>query len=244
MFTTNDGSISLKSLQFNETYHSKFGAVNESKHVFINAGLQERYKQFPKKSAKLHVFEMGFGTGLNAVLALQWAEDMKFPIVYHAIELFPLHEKQLNALNHADFVADKLREKVYQIQHSDFCRGEFVGVGLKHASTVGISPYFSIKKQQISLLDIVGVENFRPLPDNYFDVIFFDAFSPNVQPELWTENVFRKLYNASRKNAILMTYCVKGEVRRALKNAGFSVEKIPGPVGKREITRAIKRLNN
>ncbi|MDR0437347.1 MAG: tRNA (5-methylaminomethyl-2-thiouridine)(34)-methyltransferase MnmD [Bacteroidales bacterium] len=228
MLITDDGSISLKSAQFDETYHSKFGAVSESKHVFINAGLQERYQRHPKKSPKLRVFEMGFGTGLNAVLTLQWAEDMKLPIVYHAIELFPLDEAQLNALNHADFVAGELREKVYQIQHCDF------GIGrIAYAPTVGISPYFDLKKQQISILDI-------RLPNDHFDVIFFDAFSPNIQPELWTEHVFQKLYNASRKNAILTTYCVKGEIRRALQNAGFFVEKIPGPVGKREITRAIK----
>ncbi|MDR1950762.1 MAG: tRNA (5-methylaminomethyl-2-thiouridine)(34)-methyltransferase MnmD [Bacteroidales bacterium] len=231
MFPTDDGSISLKSTHFDETYHSKFGAVGESQHVFICAGLQKWYSQNLQKQP-IRIFEMGFGTGLNAVLALQWAENMKIPIVYHAIELFPLTANQLNALNHADFVNDNLREKVYKIQHEDFCRRRG---RVQYAPMVQISPYFVLCKQQISLLDV-------ELPDDYFDVIFFDAFSPNVQPELWTKNVFQKLFNASRKNAVLTTYCVKGEIRSALKFVGFYVEKIPGPIGKREITRAYKEM--
>ncbi len=237
MFTTNDGSISLKSTHFDETYHSKFGAVDESMHVFIKAGLQEWYDQNPKKNHEIHIFEMGFGTGLNAVLTLQWAKTMQQPVLYHAIELFPLTNDQITTLNHADFIDDDLRENVYQIQHSAFDCNKGTQLSGKGdaciAPTLDISPHFSLYKQQISLLDV-------ELPNDYFDVIFFDAFSPNVQPELWTESVFQKLYNASREKAILTTYCVKGDVRRALQTAGFSVEKIPGPVGKREITRARK----
>jgi tRNA U34 5-methylaminomethyl-2-thiouridine-forming methyltransferase MnmC len=225
MFFTDDGSISLKSVHFDETYHSKFGAVGESMHVFIQAGLQEWYRQHPKKQRELCIFEMGFGTGLNASLALQWATDLKRSVVYHAIELFPLDEIQLNALNHADFVERKLRKEIYQIQHGEWNK------------PLKISPYFTLHKQHVSLLD-------AELPNGFFDVIFFDAFSPNVQPELWTGDVFRKIHIASRKNAILTTYSAKGEVRRALNSAGFSVEKIPGPIGKREISRATKHLND
>ncbi|MDR2908003.1 MAG: tRNA (5-methylaminomethyl-2-thiouridine)(34)-methyltransferase MnmD [Bacteroidales bacterium] len=223
MFITDDGSASLKSSHFGETYHSTFGAVDESMHVFIHAGLREWYRQNPKNH-ELHIFEMGFGTGLNAVLTLQWAETMQIHVIYHTIELFPLSHEQLNGLNHANFVNESLQEQVHNIQFGNFAH---------HVSAREISPYFSIIKQQISLLDI------EP-PNNYFDVIFFDAFSPNVQPELWTETVFQKVYNASRKNAILTTYCAKGDVRHAMKAAGFDVKKIPGPVGKREITRAKK----
>lgn len=217
---TDDGSTSLKSEYFDETYHSKFGAVAESNHVFINAGLQERHHQ-NSKNKELRIFEIGFGTGLNAVLTLQWAENTSCRIFYHAIELFPLNNDRLNTLNHADFIDNTLRENVHQIQYGEWNQ------------TFEISPYFTLYKQQISLLDL-------QLSDNFFDVVFFDAFSPNVQPELWTESVFQKLYNASRENAVLTTYCVKGDVRRALKSAGFYVEKIPGPPGKREIIRAKK----
>jgi tRNA U34 5-methylaminomethyl-2-thiouridine-forming methyltransferase MnmC len=133
--TTEDGSITLESALFDESYHSKYGAVDESRHVFIRSGLQEWYRLYPKKRRDLHVFEMGFGTGLNAVLALQWAEDLKRSVVYHAIDNFPLTEDQLNALNHADFVADELRENVHQIQHGEWDNAVFGGFFIVVPST-------------------------------------------------------------------------------------------------------------
>ena len=224
MFTTNDGSTSLTCTRFDEAYHSKFGAVSESRHVFVNAGLREWYRLQPKKQRPVQVFEMGFGTGLNAVLSLQWAEDLQRAVAYHSIDLFPLSEEHLNALNHADFMDEDLCENVRQVQHGEWDK------------VLDISPNFTLHKQQISLLDI-------ELPNAFYDVIFFDAFSPKTQPELWIEEVFRKLYAAAKKGAVLTTYSAKGDVRRALKAAGFSVEKIPGPPGgKLEMTRA-KKLN-
>lgn len=223
MFITEDGSSSLKHAQFNESYHSKFGAVDESRHVFMDAGLQEWYRRYSTEHRILNIFEMGFGTGLNAVLALQWAEDLRCRIFYHSIELYPLNEEQLNVLNHADFVDNHLHENVRKIQFGEWNK------------TLSVSPFFTLYKQQISLLDV-------ELPKDFFDVIFFDAFSPNVQPELWTEKVFQKIFSASRTPAILTTYCAKGDVRRAMQSAGFEVTKIPGPIGKREIVRAYKHV--
>ena len=223
MFTTHDGSISLKCPRFDEAYHSKFGAAGESRHVFVEGGLQEWYRLQPKRNRELQLFEMGFGTGLNAIFALQWAEDLQRPVVYHSIDLFPLSEEQLNALNHVDFIDEDLHEEVKKIQHGEWNK------------PLKISPYFTLHKQQISLLDI-------DLPDDFYDVVFFDAFSPGTQPELWTEDVFRKIFTAARKKAVLVTYCAKGDVRRTLRAAGFDVEKVPGPPGgKREMTRAKKR---
>jgi tRNA U34 5-methylaminomethyl-2-thiouridine-forming methyltransferase MnmC len=215
---TGDGSHTLYVPTLHEHYHSTFGAINESLHVFIKAGFLET----SGSSKEINILEIGFGTGLNALLTWMEAERIPVKVNYVAIEPYPLDADVWSALNHPDCFCTFSYRKIYHRLHE-----------MGWESEEQISPFFSILKTR-SLL-----EDYLPEPDK-FDLVYFDAFGPDVQPELWTEEIFRKIFLSLKKGGILVTYSAKGSVRRALKNAGFLVEKIPGPPGKREITRAIK----
>ncbi len=215
---TQDGSSSLFVPQFNQCYHSIHGAIQESEHIFIHHGLNA---DILSDRQELHIFEMGFGTGLNALLTMLHQNDRK--IYYTAVEKYPLEQAEIQSLNY-----------VQQLSEYESVQDFF---SLLHQAPfdkeVAVTPQFSILKLNTSLLDV-------SLSRNGYNLVYFDAFSPDMQPELWSEEVFLQLYQSMTNNSILLTYSTKGIVKRALRTAGFTIEKLPGPAGKREILRAKK----
>ncbi len=219
ILVTEDGSHTIAIPELGVTYHSKHGAIAESMHVFIEAGLVYCVEQ--NKLPSIRIFEMGFGTGLNALLSYQFATTNAIPINYTGIDLHPLMAEEYEALNYDT-----------QLNAADiFLKLHTCSWNREHI----LSPYFSIVKMQQSLLGFSSTEK--------FDLIYFDAFSPTDQPELWTGAVFGNLIALLNPNGILVTYCSKSIVRKAMQEAGFSVEKIPGPLGKREMVRAKKMFD-
>ena len=216
---TADGSVTILVPESGITFHSMNGAITESMYVFIEAGLKYWFQQ-NKSINQCRIFEMGFGTGLNALLTAQEALQSGQSIYYETVELYPLEDELVADLNYCDQFEQPLCTILLGAMHA--CPWEIeTGIG-----------DFSIKKVKASLSDYQT--------DQKFDIIYFDAFDPNVQPELWEESIFHKLYNTLVTGGILVTYSSKGAVRRAMQSAGFIVEKLPGPPGKREIVRATK----
>jgi tRNA U34 5-methylaminomethyl-2-thiouridine-forming methyltransferase MnmC len=218
---TEDGSHTISIPELHVAYHSKHGAIQESMHVFINEGLQYLFdKSFSSPNKSIHIFEVGFGTGLNALLSLQFAIQQNQKILYQTIEAFPLSIEESNHLNYVSLIDENL-QGYFKLMHACEWNKEIVA-----------HPLFSFKKINRDLQQFETQEKFH--------LIYFDAFDPTVQPELWTENIFKKMYEMLHANGILVTYCSKGMVRRAMQAAGFSIEKLKGPKGKREIVRAVK----
>lgn len=216
LILTADGSHTVVNAALNVSYHSKHGAIRESQHIFIDAGL----KQIKKNN--ISILEIGFGTGLNALLTLIAAEhDHHSEILYEGVELYPLDGVCVSALNYLSLLKAEQLRKEFELMHSSSC-GELVR----------ISDRFQLKK---ICADIRVVE----LPGRY-DLIYFDAFDPMVQPELWADEIFRKIYDVTNEGGVLVTYSSKSIVRRAMERVGFKVKKIQGPPGKREIVMAIK----
>lgn len=216
LVTTADGSHTLYSPRFNEIYHSRHGAIQESQHVFIKHGLQH------VPDNPVHIFEMGFGTGLNALLTILEAEKNNRTVYYETIEQYPVGIELIKSLNYT-------RQLGYE-----FCYGPYHTLHLcrwNEAHTV--TPSFSFKK-------VEGALQTHYLTPGYFHVIYFDAFAPGHQPEMWTPAVFEKMYHSMTPGGVLVTYCSKSIVQKAMKEAGFMVEKLPGPPGKREMLRAHK----
>jgi len=214
---TEDGSHTIYIPELNEHYHSTHGAIQEAIHVYINAGLN-----FSDKNP-IRLLEIGFGTGLNAYLTLAEAEKNNRSIIYHSIERYPVEKEQLEILNYPDlidFENQNLFEKLHEAEWN---------------VSVDISENFKLKKINDDLKKI----NFS---DRY-DLIYFDAFAPDIQPELWTVDIFKKLYSCLNPNATLLTYCSKGIVKRALRASGFEVKRLAGPPGKHHILRASKIEN-
>jgi tRNA U34 5-methylaminomethyl-2-thiouridine-forming methyltransferase MnmC len=216
LIITEDGSHSLFVPELDEQYHSIHGAIQESNHVFIDSGLKKCSKNNPV------VFEVGFGTGLNAFLTLLVADELKQKITYIGIEKYPLLPNEYNTLNYATLTNCKFNDSFQRLHNCNW--GE----------RTEINPFFSIQKINADFRN----ENIEKLP--FFDVIYFDAFAPNKQPDLWLEAIYRKIFDHSNPGAILVTYCAKGIVRRDLQHVGFFVERIPGPPGKKEMIRATK----
>lgn len=214
---TEDGSHTIFIPDLNEHYHSTHGAIQEALHVYINAGLQ-----FSDKNP-IHILEIGFGTGLNTYLSLVEAENKNRSVIYHSVERYPIEEDQLKVLNYPDLIEFESRDLFKKLHYAEWNK------------SCKISTNFSLKKISGDLKQI-------ELEDKY-DLIFFDAFAPDIQPELWTEAIFKKLYDCTNPNAILMTYCSKGIVKRALRASGFEVKRLAGPPGKHHILRATKIEN-
>ena len=222
LLITKDGSHTIVFPDSGLTYHSIHGAIRESKHVFIEAGLDYVFSKFGAKTNEcINVFEMGFGTGLNALLTLQNGAKENTPIHYTTVELHPLQPEEIKGLNYVDQLGDDTLAPSLFLLHS--CNWH---------EDVMITPQFTFHKQNTSLLNLFFNQNFH--------LIYFDAFAPNAQPELWEAEVFQKLYNSLLRGGVLVTYCCKGTVKRILQSVGFIVEKLPGPPGKREMIRAIK----
>jgi tRNA U34 5-methylaminomethyl-2-thiouridine-forming methyltransferase MnmC len=214
---TSDGSHTIFVPDLNEHYHSVYGAINESRHIFTEAGLNF----VSQRSEKINILEIGFGTGLNALLSYIEAEKKSLFINYSSIELFPLNEDVYSKLNYTELIKYQNINDIFLKLHQ--CPWD---------QEVAFSEYFSLMKMKMSLLDYS--------PENQkFDLIYFDAFGPDVQPEMWSLDVFKKMALSLKKGGVLVTYSTKGIVKRNLKEAGFSIEKLPGPVGKREILRGI-----
>lgn len=211
---TEDGSHTLFSVRVGECYHSEHGAIQESEHIFIDSGWKHCHKSGP------HVLEIGFGTGLNAFLTLLQAEKDQKKTVYTALELYPLEKDRIENLNYSRLLDLSKKELFDQLHSVDWnCR-------------VPVTSWFELEKFQADFtkVELSGV----------YDLIYFDAFSPDKQPEMWTPERFEYIFQHAAQGAVLTTYCAKGVVRRALQAAGFQVERLPGPPGKREILRATK----
>jgi len=217
---TKDGSHTIAIPAMNVTYHSTHGAVQESMHVFIQSGL--RYfinSNKPPSGEAIQIFEQGFGTGLNALLTLQEAIQLDQKISYHTIEPYPITMEDAAQLNYGELIKD-LKEYFHLIHKCEW------------GKEVVIHRLFSLKKINTTLQQFETSAQFH--------IIYFDAFDPAAQSELWTEFIFKKMYDLLYPDGILVTYSSKGTVQRAMKAARFTIEKLKGPPGKREIIRAIK----
>ena len=216
---TEDGSPTLYNPLFGEHYHSIHGAVQESMHIFIEAGLHSWLKNSTKQS--LHVLEVGFGTGLNALLTALDGQSQELSLHYTSLELYPVQEDIYSQLH-------------FDIKHpnSDKCLQELHTAPWDKAISLQCNPHFTLEKRLCALQEFSAT---RPI-----DLIYFDAFSPEAQEELWDEVIFKALYDKSHSGAIIVTYCAKGEVRRRLQRAGWQVERLAGPPGKREMLRGTK----
>ncbi len=215
IITTGDGSKTIHIKEWNEQYHSKHGAIQEAYHVFVKHGLS----LFENRD--LSVLEIGFGTGLNAFITFLEARNNGLKVRYTGVELYPIEETEIKALNYtAQLKAENFADVFLKMHSSDWER------------EIMISDDFILRKEQKDFKEINA--------ENEFDLVYFDAFGARVQPELWTETIFLKMYRAMRKNGVLVTYAAKGSVRRAMQAVGFIVERLPGPPGKREMLRAKK----
>jgi tRNA U34 5-methylaminomethyl-2-thiouridine-forming methyltransferase MnmC len=217
LFITDDGSHSIYSKKYGVSYHSKFGALEESQHVFINAAL--RFKAVIQQ--KISILEIGFGTGLNTFVTFFEAKKRNLIIDYKAVEAYPISIKQAEQLNYSNLLEPEESSDVFMKLHQAPWNTPFK-----------LNEQFIIEK----ILKRFQVIDF----DNQFDIIYFDAFAPDAQPELWSEDILAKMYKALLPDGILVTYCAKGSVKRSLKGVGFTVEALPGPPRKREMTRATK----
>lgn len=215
---TADGSGTLVSAQHHCTYHSRHGALTESRHVFLETGLREAVKRF---GHKLNILEAGFGTGLNALLTLQAARVLQLECWYTALEKYPISPDLLPALDYARASGHSADEELFRRMHET-----------PFNLSAEITDFFVLEKR------LIDFREFSDTPYRYH-LVYFDAFAPEVQPLLWTADVFSRIAAAMAPEGILVTYSSKGEVRRTLQSCGFRVEKVPGPPGKREIVRAV-----
>lgn len=212
---TEDGSKTLLIPEWDERYHSIHGAKQESNHIFIETGLDLLTDQ-----SSIKILELGFGTGLNALLSLQWAHKNKIITEFTSLEKYPLKAEEYNNLEYGYLVEPDLQSEFMQMHESDW------------EKDLNVSEYFQLHKKEIDF------KLFESEPK--FNGIFFDAFAPELQANLWTVDIFSRFYKVLLDGGFLVTYCAKGQVRRNMIEAGFKVERLPGPPGKREMLRATK----
>ena len=216
VIVTEDGSSSLIQNGINETYHSIHGALQESRHVFINNGLKPILEANKKE---VSILEIGLGTGLNALLTFIATQPADIKVYYEAIEAYPLSTETVSLLNYP----------VILNAASPFAAIHTCGWN----TSSEISPHFHLHKRAIKIEEAL-------LAPEKFDLVYFDAFAPNKQPEMWEHGVLSKVVNAMKKQGVFVTYSAKGQLKRDLISLGLSVEKLPGPPGKREMIRAVK----
>lgn len=212
---TNDGSSSIFIPELDETYHSSHGAIQEAKHVFIENGIKRiDLNQFT-------IFEMGFGTGLNAVLTSMFALQNKKNVKYIGLEAFPVSTEMINSLNYVEELGQGIENEFESIHNASW------------EDSVVINPCFELNKIELKIQDYT-------FDSESIDLVYYDAFGPRVQSELWSETVLKKVYDGMKQGAVFVTYCAQGQFKRNLKAVGFKVEGLPGPPGKREMTLATK----
>ena len=218
--TTGDGSKTIHMPELNEQYHSKHGALQEARHVFIKMGLEHYMEEINSNQEAIRILEYGFGTGLNAMLTAQYNTDQR--IDYTGVEAFPITTTEIEAMDYGSMLnAPELYKNLHEGQW-------------EQQNT--ITDHFKLTKKHLTFEEI----DFEAS----YDLIYFDAFGPRTQPELWTLEIFKSAYKALDKQGVLVTYCAAGQVRRNLQEAGFQVERLPGPPGKREMLRASKRMGS
>jgi len=215
---TGDGSITIHLPEWDEQYHSKHGAIAEAKHVFIQEGFNFYRLQNPAVN-HLRILEIGFGTGLNCLLTMMHASDQGLEVNYTGVEKFPVELSEVKQLNYATQLNQPINdfEKLHELRWEQWCK---------------LSDTFSLFKHKCDFSELVY--------DAQFDLIYFDAFGPRVQPELWSVAIFKRMFNALSPNGVLVTYSAKGDVKRALKKVGFTIERLAGPPFKRHMLRAVK----
>lgn len=215
LIITEDGSHTLYVPEMDEHYHSHFGALTESQHIFINAGLARM------GTPRVSILEIGFGTGLNALLTVIHASKYHTSVSYTSLEKYPLDQPVIRQLNYGNLAGDGGEELFMAIHDA------------KWNSQIAINEWFTLDKRVSDLTcdELTGV----------YDLIFFDAFGPDKQPEMWTEEVMRKIAVVTHPGSVFVTYSAKGTLKRMLRSLGFEVALLPGPPGKRVITRAVKR---
>lgn len=215
---TKDGSTTLYVPELDEHYHSINGALQESLHVFIRAGLLHTLPHYNR----LKLLEIGFGTGLNALLTLQQVMGQPSEVIYEAFEKYPVPVPIIKEMHFDKFILNpELLDYLPQLHEAPW------------HEPVPVLPNFELRKIQNDLVTYT-------FPSDYYNLIYFDAFAPEKQPELWTDEIFIKLYDSLQAGGTLVSYCAKGSFKRSLKAAGFTVEALPGPIGKREMTRAVR----
>lgn len=215
---TSDGSSTIHLPDWNENYHSTHGAIQEANHVFLKQGLSTI------TTSEIAVLEIGFGTGLNCFLTFLEADKMNTSVDYVGVEAYPVTENEYSKLNYVTELKASEKNDVFIKMHN--CSWD-----VKHE----LSPSFSLIKRK---------QFFKEIEDkDYFDLVYFDAFGAEHQPDLWTAVIFKKMYQALKLNGVLVTYSAKGSVRRAMQEVGFTVERLEGPPGKREMLRATKIAN-
>jgi tRNA U34 5-methylaminomethyl-2-thiouridine-forming methyltransferase MnmC len=220
LIETSDGSHTIQSDAFQATYHSTHGSIQESKIVFIDAGLHH-FTSSQKES--ISILEIGFGTGLNAFMTYLEAKNHSTNINYDTYELHPIGTEIAEKLNYPTMLNAETEKDFFQSLHSK--------KNIKKAFCDKYHFNFTLFIDNFELQDFSSI----------YDIIYFDAFAPNVQPQLWQEDFLKKMYDALNDGGILVTYCAQGAFKRALKAVGFEVEALPGPKGKREMTRAVKK---
>lgn len=219
LVATNDGSHTLYLPDLDEHYHSTYGAITESLHVFIKAGMEAMAYR-----PKLTILEVGFGTGLNVLLSCLRAIEHEVEVTYHALEKYPLDRELFGKLNYAAMLSSSSASgNLFEIIHTS-----------PWNETVMLHPGFSLHK-------ILG-DATAFIPGFNYDLVYYDAFAPDKQPEMWTPDIFSRLFHNLNPGGMLTTYCAKGTVKRMLRSAGFCVTRLPGPPGKREMLRGVKKI--
>lgn len=217
LIQTGDGSHSLLNVALNETYHSRHGAMQESLYVFIKQGLEFYCDAY--KPEHIDIFEVGFGTGLNAWLTLQFAARHEILINYTSLETYPLPDVMWKQLAYAAEADRKYFDALHKTEWN---------------KEVKLDAFFTLNKREESL------QHYRSHTKQY-NLVFFDAFAPNKQPELWELAILQNVVGMLAPGGVFVTYCAKGQLKRDLKSLGLEVESLPGPPGKREMLRAIKK---
>ncbi|MCV6630674.1 MAG: tRNA (5-methylaminomethyl-2-thiouridine)(34)-methyltransferase MnmD [Flavobacteriaceae bacterium] len=217
LIKTGDGSVTIQLEDWKEQYHSKHGAIEEAKHVFIRMGLET---QLHKKEIQL--LEIGFGTGLNAFISYLELLNYDTKVHYTGIEAYPVVETEWRALNYVHCLDATVHQSIFEAMHE-----------APWEENLALSSHFKLIKSQLKFEEISA--------KNTYDLVYFDAFGARVQPELWTEVIFDRMFQAMKSEGVLVTYAAKGSVRRAMQEVGFTVERLPGPPGKREMLRATKK---
>ncbi|MEE9348619.1 MAG: tRNA (5-methylaminomethyl-2-thiouridine)(34)-methyltransferase MnmD [Flavobacteriaceae bacterium] len=214
---TKDGSSTINLPEINEQYHSKNGSIEEAYHVYIKYGLDAF-----KTNEKVSIMEAGFGTGLNAFITFLENRNTSQIIDYVGVEAYPVSEEEMKQLNYVAVLKAEKQAAIFKEMHQS-----------NWEEKIDLSHQFSLTKRKLKFQHITE--------KNTYNLIYFDAFGARVQPELWTEDIFKIMFEALKINGVLVTYSAKGSVRRAMQSVGFTVERLPGAAGKREMLRAVKK---